>query len=122
MIPLKFHDEVNTIEGWLFPDEASCLFLFAQRCPIESCIVEIGSYQGKSTYCLAQGSMKGYGVEIFSVDPHKGSPDILKLFGLKSIDTRKQFESNLIRLNIYSKIVPLYKTSAEASANWPARW
>jgi hypothetical protein len=48
-----------SIEGWLKIEEAAALYRLARRLPPDSTIVEIGSWKGKSTYCLARGLRKG---------------------------------------------------------------
>lgn len=64
-----------SIQGWLAPSEAALLFELAQGCTGAGCIVEIGSYAGKSTVCLAWGSKLGAGATIYAVDPHIGSQE-----------------------------------------------
>jgi ornithine carbamoyltransferase len=36
-------------------------------------IVEIGSFKGRSTICLARGSKAGRNVRIYAIDPHRGT-------------------------------------------------
>jgi MMP 1-O-methyltransferase len=54
------------MEGFLSPLEASHLCYFASLLPTAAVVVEIGSWKGKSTYCLAQGLKSGV---INAVDP-----------------------------------------------------
>jgi len=58
------------IGGFLSPLEASHLCFFASLLPSTAVIVEIGSWKGKSTYCLAQGLKRGV---INAVDPFDAS-------------------------------------------------
>ena len=37
------------------------------------CIVEVGSYRGRSTSALALGSIDGHGVPVFAIEPHSAS-------------------------------------------------
>jgi predicted O-methyltransferase YrrM len=54
------------IEGWLSDREALSLFHLARSLPEPGTVVEIGSWQGKSTYCLAKGLKLG---KIHAIDP-----------------------------------------------------
>jgi len=61
---------VMSIEGWLSFEEAVNLYKLAQRCN-DGCIVEVGSYRGKSTLALGLGALAGYKVNVYAVDPHQ---------------------------------------------------
>jgi predicted O-methyltransferase YrrM len=83
----------ESIDGWLTPAEASGLFEIAQttsraseRDPI---VLEIGSWKGKSTFCLAQGLRAG---EIHCIDPFNadGEPES------KAIYERRQGHNQLL--------------------------
>lgn len=65
----------RTIEGWLTTKEAVHLYHFATLLPEYSQIVEIGSWKGKSTYCLAKGLKSGvvHAIDPFNADGEKGS-------------------------------------------------
>src|SRR5258708_8821300 len=56
--------------GWS-PAEGDLLFHLASQCRA-GCIVEIGSFQGKSITYLAAGSEAGASVPVYSIDPHTG--------------------------------------------------
>jgi len=59
------------IDGWLEAPEAVALYRFAALLPDRSTIVEIGCWQGKSTYCLARGLRRGGCV--VTIDPFDAS-------------------------------------------------
>lgn len=63
------------IDGWLLDTEAIALYLMALRGSGKGEIVEIGSFKGKSTYCLAKGAMVGRREKVTSVDTHQGSSE-----------------------------------------------
>ena len=44
----------ETIDGFLTLSDAMCLYRTARKLMPGSTVVEIGSWKGKSTYCLAQ--------------------------------------------------------------------
>lgn len=95
------------IDGWLTPDEALGLYLLASKLPPGATVVEIGSWQGKSTYCLASGLRSG---TIYAIDPFNASGG----FDLRSEqeymekkaekDLLAQFRQNMDSLGVLSKI------------------
>lgn len=61
---------VAGVPGWLTAKEGENLYRLAKRCTGVGVIVEIGSWRGKSTICLALGSMAGRKVPVYSIDRH----------------------------------------------------
>jgi MMP 1-O-methyltransferase len=61
---------IKDVPGWLSDEEGEALYDLARECTGKGVIVEIGSWKGKSTICLARGSRAGSGVRVFAVDPH----------------------------------------------------
>jgi len=58
------------VEGWLKLPGAE--FLFAAAASVRSgCIVEVGSYRGRSTVALCAGSMAGGKVPVYAIEPHE---------------------------------------------------
>jgi MMP 1-O-methyltransferase len=57
-------------EGMIAFEEAQVLYELA-RTVRDGCIVEVGSYRGRSTVALGRGSLDGHGVAVFAVDPHE---------------------------------------------------
>lgn len=62
-------ESVHAIIGHLSPLEAQLLYDLATAVPKGGVIVEIGSYQGKSTVCLGLGA-KEAGAWVYAIDPH----------------------------------------------------
>jgi MMP 1-O-methyltransferase len=60
---------LDGVEGFLSPDEPQFLHDLAAQVPPGQCIVEIGSYRGRSTIALALGAQDG--VIVYAVDPHE---------------------------------------------------
>lgn len=100
--------DYSTIQGWLTPLEAYYLYYYAKKLPKTAVVVEIGSWKGKSTYCLAKGLKNG---KVFAIDPFEvnGEEDSLVAYSKAkgSEPLFIQFMKNLKRLNVYDKIVPL---------------
>jgi len=56
--------EFNSIQGWITPDEANTLNEFASKS--SGPIAEIGSFKGKSSYCLSRGTAYSvYCIDLF---------------------------------------------------------
>ncbi len=65
-------------------------------------IVEIGSFKGRTTICLALGSKMTGREMVYAIDPQ---PDL---------SIREQFIRNLTRAKIIKQVVPLFQKSEEA--------
>ena len=61
-------EEPEQLVGQVLPVEGSYLRTLASKVQTGEVIVELGSYTGKSTVCLAKGSSEGAGVPVFAVD------------------------------------------------------
>jgi predicted O-methyltransferase YrrM len=67
------HRELAGVGGWLTEEEGDTLYRLARACTGRGVIVEIGSYMGRSTICLARGSRAGSNLPIYAIDPHRGT-------------------------------------------------
>lgn len=103
---------VDTIPGWLTRREASLLYTLARRCTGKGVILEIGSWKGKSTVCLAQGSRDGAKAEVHAVDPFTGSSEHGKVY------TFPEFQRNVERAGISSLVTPHQQPSKDAAQGW----
>ena len=63
---LKKIASYQEIEGWLSENEAVGLYSIARQLPYNAVVVEIGSWQGKSTYCISKGLKSG---KVYAIDP-----------------------------------------------------
>ena len=84
------------IPGWLSKNEGKLLAHFAQK--TNGVIVEVGSFQGKSTVFMARVTKN----PIYAIDPHY-------------LNSYKKFLKNTKK---YKNIIPIKKTSAAAAKNW----
>lgn len=106
----------DKIDGGLGSVEAWQLYRFASSVPKDSSIVEIGSWKGKSTVCLALGSKSGNGARVYAVDPHTGSPDH-HAHG-KFENTLEIFNSNIAKAVVRDIVTPIISTGEETANNW----
>lgn len=102
------------IDGWLTLDEALALYRQASLVPRDGIIVEIGSWKGKSTYCLAKGLKKG---KIYAIDPFDASGEeaSAKLYAEKKGDKSlvDQFNENMSLYGVLDKICVLVGCSSQ---------
>jgi hypothetical protein len=95
-------------------DVGECLLLYELASRVQSgCIIEIGSYRGRSTVTLALGSLAGHRVPVFAVDPHEEFVGILGgRFGPRD---RAEFLRNILAAEV-TEIVRLVNLSCEVVA------
>ena len=79
---LKKIHSFREIDGWLTDQEALGLYLVASKLTPNATVVEIGSWQGKSTYCISNGLRSG---KVYAIDPFNADG---------GLDTQSQDEYN----------------------------
>ncbi len=109
-------EAVAGVEGWLSDAEAEALYLLAKRLRLPGVIVEIGSWKGRSTVCLAKGSLAGRGAPVYAVDPHTGSPEHHRWFG--EVRTLDVFRANVAKAGVERIVNPMVQTSAAAARSF----
>ena len=86
----------RAIGGFLTEAEAVALFRCANRLPANANAVEIGSWKGKSTFCIARGLRSGS--QLHAIDPFDaaGEPGSAERYARERSDRplRDQFEEN----------------------------
>lgn len=101
------------INGWLTSREARFLFELGRSVPRGGTVVEIGSFFGRSTVCLARGSLAGQCARIVAVDPQIGSPKHTHLLGCE--DPFPWLCANLRRAGVGDLVEVRRCTSIEAA-------
>jgi len=67
---LQIVPDFEKIEGWLKLEDSE--LLFAAAAAVRSgCIVELGSFRGRSTVALCAGSVAGSKVPVYAIEPHE---------------------------------------------------
>jgi predicted O-methyltransferase YrrM len=93
------------VDGWMTDEQGRRLHAAAARCPVGGRIVEIGSYQGRSTIVLASGAPDG--AEVVAIDPHAGSdrgPQEIAGYVAEGARDRAAFEANLVRAGVAGRV------------------
>jgi len=97
----------ETINGKLLPQEGEFLWGLARNCTGRGVIVEIGSWQGRSTTWLGAGSKVGAGARVYAVDPHIRAPENAQIL-----------RENIKRAGLDDLVEPLVMTSAKAAESF----
>ena len=102
---------LDSIEGWLLESEGKWLFHAARSLPRDATIVEIGSFKGRSTCCLAAGC-RGSQKRVFAIDAFDGGVD------LPSVNTLPDFSRNLLVCGVSSYVEPVVGLSSKVARTW----
>jgi SAM-dependent methyltransferase len=108
------HD-IEHVNGWLTEAQAQRLWARAGELVAPARIVEIGSFQGRSTIVLARAAADG--VELVAIDPHAGNdrgPQEIDGFEAEAADDNRQFEANLTMAGVRDRVRHVRKFSHEA--------
>lgn len=104
---------VLSIEGMISDDEAAALMELASAVPSGSCIVEVGSYRGRSTSALAFGAN---GAPVYAIEPHESFEGIYG--GQFGPADRRAFFENLLRAGVVEKVRLVNLSSEAVSPGW----
>ena len=107
----RIWQQVDSVEGWLSESEGKWLFRAARALANDTNIVEIGSFKGRSTCCLATGC-RGSDKRVFAVDSFDGGPD------LPNINSLTDFSQNLERCNVSAYVEPVVGLSSKVAQTW----
>jgi predicted O-methyltransferase YrrM len=98
-------EKLAGVAGWLTDEEGEALYTLAKECTGRGSIVEIGSFKGRSTICLALGSKAGRAVRVYAVDTHWG-PRL------------EEFKRNIARAGIEELVEPVPGRSQEVALDF----
>jgi predicted O-methyltransferase YrrM len=96
---------VEDVDGWMTEGQGRALFEAAEACPEGGRIVEIGSFQGRSTIVLALAAAPG--VEVVAIDPHAGNdrgPQEIDGFEDAAHDDHARFNANLAAAGVADRV------------------
>lgn len=91
--------------GWCRTDEQDLLYRLARDGPGAGAVVEIGSWQGLSTICLAAGSKRRGREPVTAIDPF----EVVPLAG---------FTANIARAGLGDWVRPVVGLSYQVAATW----
>ena len=99
---------VADVEGWMTRGQGQALYEAAQRCSEGGRIVEIGSFQGRSTIVLASGAPDE--AIVIAIDPHAGNdrgPQEISGYESAAEGDHEVFVANLARTGVAERVVHL---------------
>jgi len=104
---------VRDVDGWLGGLEGRLLYRLAAAADPAGAIVEIGSWQGRSTIWLAAGARAGRGARVVAIDPHRGTY-------LRTGDesTEGALRANLASAGVADGVDVVVATSEDAVSGW----
>lgn len=119
--------DIDTIKGFLLPEEADALYRWALVASARGPILEIGSYCGKSTIYLGLAARQHNGT-VFALDHHRGSEEhqrgemfhdpALYDSDMAVVDTFREFRRNIANAGLNEVVVPVVAGSAAAARHW----
>jgi len=107
--------DLDGVAGWLTDAQARRLWASASALTPPARIVEIGSFQGRSTIVLARAAAEG--VEVVAIDPHAGTdrgPQEIEGFEVEAAGDNRRFEANLTRAGVRHRVRHIRRFSGEA--------
>ena len=114
-----------SIDGWLTVDEAIALYELSRSLPHEQPLaVEIGSWQGKSSVCLARGLAGKFHPRLCCIDPFDASGDAASTadYGTRSEQLpqglRDVFEDNLREVGVRNLVDVRQGMSHDQVRDW----
>jgi predicted O-methyltransferase YrrM len=113
LLPEDVDRIVADVDGWFGPDEGRLLYDLASEADPAGCIVEIGSWHGRSTIWLAAGAKAGRGATVVAIDPHAGTN--LRAGGER---TDGILRSNLARAGLADVVEVVVATSQDSAVGW----
>ena len=112
---------LSNVNGWMTKDQAHRLWDRASELRSGQQIVEIGSFQGRSTVVLASASVLGVGV--MAIDPHGGNdrgPQEIQGFVKEAEDDNRIFNANLHNAGVTDRVMHIRKFSDQALHDVPS--
>lgn len=117
MIEKQLMEKIKRIEGLLVPGQEKTLYSLATRLAPKSVIVEIGSFKGRSTACLALGSLNS--TKIYAIDTFKGNKkDFVEGVQFNGESFYPTFIDNMKKLGVFKKIIPVIGFSSKIGLKW----
>jgi predicted O-methyltransferase YrrM len=107
---------IESITGFIDPAETIALYNLAKALPDESTILEIGSFKGKSTACLALACI-GTSKKVWSIDPFTRQPvkEYREPIWEYSLQT---WQDNMKRIGVIDIVNPVIGLSNDIAPSW----
>lgn len=104
---------VDRVEGMISLDEADLLFRLAAQADGTGCVVEVGSFRGRSTVALAYGASSS---PVFAIEPHESFAGVLG--GTFGPEDRAGFFRAMLRSRCYERVRLVNLSSEIVAPGW----
>ncbi len=111
----KLQQSILSLSGWLSLEEGLLLYRLTREKCDKGAVVEIGSFQGKSTVFMGTALKEKKKGKLYAIDPHLGKTNIGKR---DYKPTYKIFMTNIHKFGVDPYIVSIRNTSQEAAKKW----
>jgi len=108
------HRRIREIDSAVAKVECHALYHLARTLDVPGCIVEIGSYLGRSTCAIGYGAADSKRI-VYAIDHHKGD----ELSGV-TVGQEQGLHFNLGRFGLLGHVVMIVKDSLAAAVEWPS--
>jgi len=108
-------DQWNRIRGWFSLEKAVVIQRYARKLPAKSCLVELGSFEGRSSVAIA--AVLSPGSILHCVDHFKGSQEHHDV-GLEVGSIFESFLGNIERFGVRSGIRVLRSNTIDAASRF----
>jgi precorrin-6B methylase 2 len=115
----RLADAIRDVDGFLYMGEAWALHEAVRNIPTDIAaplVVEIGSWQGRSTIALALGAKARGGATVYAIDPHMGVKSLEPRYGV--INTYGAMLRNLSNAGVRELVQPIRETSHQARSKF----
>jgi predicted O-methyltransferase YrrM len=112
----KLIRRVRVVEGMLSDDEAKELIRLAAEVDGAFCVLEVGSYRGRSTTALALGAMSGGNAPVYAIEPHEQFVGVLG--GKFGPADRRAFFRNLVKADVVEQVRLVNLSSEVVCKGW----
>jgi predicted O-methyltransferase YrrM len=115
----RLADAIRKVDGFLYMGEAWALHEAVRLIPTRTdspVVVEIGSWQGRSTIALALGAKARGGARVYAIDPHNGVKELEDRYGV--INTYDALLRNLSNAGVRELVQPIRETSHQARSKF----
>lgn len=123
LLPLRILAAMRDVPGWLADEEAELLIAgaaLACRDGKAATLVEVGSYQGRSTVVLAAvAAALAPGARVYAIDPHEGTVGAEGAAISHGGGTFEAFTANLDRAGVAPWVEPIRALSYETAWERP---
>lgn len=113
-----FEENIIDVAGMLTDEQGKFLFTIAFAQSIKGDIIEIGSWQGKSTIYLAEGAKQSKNGAVYAIDHFKGNPGSASGYKINKddlSDLKDSFLANIKKAGVSDTVKLLDINSREAA-------